>query len=385
MKVLWHSNAPFVPTGYGAQTAIMAPRLNQTHDVAISAFYGPQGASLRWEGMHIYPGVHDGYGNDIIQAHAQHHFGGDIKGGLVVSLLDVWVLDPNIWRNLNTCAWVPVDHDPAPPRVAAYFENSGAIPLAMSRFGMRMLEKYDPIYVPHGIPTDTFAPRDRGEARKRMGIGDDRFVVGMVAANQGSPSRKSLAESITAFAQFAKKRSDAHLYLHTEALGRNGGVNLLNLLGALEVDPQRVTFTDQYQYQVLPVSQEDMSYVYSGIDVLLNPARGEGFGIPVIEAQACGTPVIVTDFSAMSELGEVGWKVDGEKTWTYQESWQIVPRVSELVWALNDAHDRGSRLRGAAREFALQYDADRVVAEHFLPALDAVMERIEDRPKVLVP
>lgn len=218
-----------------------------------------------------------------------------------------------------------------------------------------------------------------------MGIGDDRFVVGMVAANQGSPSRKSLAESITAFAQFAKKRSDAHLYLHTEALGRNGGVNLLNLLGALEVDPQRVTFTDQYQYQVLPVSQEDMSYVYSGIDVLLNPARGEGFGIPVIEAQACGTPVIVTDFSAMSELGEVGWKVDGEKTWTYQESWQIVPRVSELVWALNDAHDRGSRLRGAAREFALQYDADRVVAEHFLPALDAVMERIEDRPKVLVP
>ena len=37
MKILWHSNAPFVPTGYGQQTATFAPLLNASgHDVAVS-------------------------------------------------------------------------------------------------------------------------------------------------------------------------------------------------------------------------------------------------------------------------------------------------------------------------------------------------------------
>jgi glycosyltransferase involved in cell wall biosynthesis len=45
-----------------------------------------------------------------------------------------------------------------------------------------------------------------------------------------------------------------------------------------------------------------MAKIYSAMDVLLNPAMGEGFGITVLEAQACGTPAIVTDFSAMTEV-----------------------------------------------------------------------------------
>jgi glycosyltransferase involved in cell wall biosynthesis len=49
------------------------------------------------------------------------------------------------------------------------------------------------------------------------------------------------------------------------------------------------------------------------MDVMLATSYGEGFGIPTIEALACGTPVIVSEFAASTELlGDV-WLVDGQQ------------------------------------------------------------------------
>lgn len=378
-KVLIHSNSPWTCTGYGSQVAIMAPRLNETHQVAVSAFYGLQGGALDWNGIRVMPPARDAYGNDVIQSHARQHFGGDLRGGLVVSLIDVWVLNTALWRTMNVAAWCPVDHDPVPPRVGAFFEQTGAVPLAMSRFGERMLEQWNPLYVPHGIPTDEFTPRDQTTSREMLGLPVDAFIVGMVAANKGMPSRKSFSEAFQAFATFRETRKDAHLYLHTEGLGVAEGMNLPNLLAALNIPPSSVTFVDQYAYQCMPFNTERMSHVYSALDVLLSPSAGEGFGIPIIEAQACGVPVIVSDATAMSELCGAGWTIGGERVWTYQESWQHRPDLSELVWALGDAYERAGSLRTEAREFALAYDADRVVAEHFLPALAQAQERYAER------
>jgi len=36
IKLIWHSNAPFVASGYGQQTALFTPRLNEHYDVSIS-------------------------------------------------------------------------------------------------------------------------------------------------------------------------------------------------------------------------------------------------------------------------------------------------------------------------------------------------------------
>lgn len=375
--------------GYGTQTGIFARRLLEHADVRVSSFYGLEGMALNWEGLKVLPGLGGGsYGNAEIPHHCQKFFG-DPKGGLLVTLMDVWVLDPAMIRQHHAASWVPVDHDPAPPRVLNFFAQSGAVPIAMSRFGEDRLGQFDPLYVPHGVETGVLRPVDKLESRKLMGVGEDDFLVGMVAANKGNPSRKSFVAALEAFAEFRKRHANARLYLHTDLDGvYSAGVPLGPVIRALEIPPESIGTADPYSVHFQPMGTDLMAHVYSAMDVLLNPAMGEGFGIPVLEAQACGTPVIVTDFSAMSELCGAGWKVDCSRWWTPQEAWQAQPHVRDIVDALEQAYTLPQagrdRMSAQAREFALQYDADRVLEEFMLPALEAAWERMSDRPVELV-
>ncbi len=376
MKILLHSNAPWATTGYGQQTSIFAPLFRDAgHDVAISAFYGCQGAMLTWNGIKVYPGGYHPYGNDIILRHAAHHFGGDLRDGLILTLVDVWVLNAAEHTRANVANWVPVDHEPAPPKVIEYLEVSGSTPIAMSLHGERMLRQagLDPLYVPHGIDTDVYYPRGKQEARASLKWPQDAFIVGMVAANKGYPGRKGFSQAIEAFAKFHLVHPDALLYLHTEPHGVIQGVNLPALLTAAQVPLERVIFADPYQ-NTLGYPPEHLAHVYSGMDVLLNPAYGEGFGIPVVEAQACGTPVIVTDWTAMSELCGTGWKVGGERWWTDQGSFWKVPAVDEIVWALGEAAESNGTLGAEAVAFASRYSARRVMDVYWQPTL-AELER----------
>ena len=196
-RLLIHSNAPYAPTGYGNQVGLFAPLLNETYEVGISCFYGLEGNTLRWEGIPLLPGLGGEFGNEYIVDHAKTFFDDDPRGGLVMTLMDVWVLQAEKMAELNACCWVPVDHEPAPPMVQDFFNKSGAIPLTMSRFGEEQLADYSPIYVPHGIDTDTYKPGDRDEMREHFGIDKDAFIVGMVAANKGAPSQEGIPAGVS--------------------------------------------------------------------------------------------------------------------------------------------------------------------------------------------
>lgn len=54
--------------------------------------------------------------------------------------------------------------------------------------------------------------------------------------------------------------------------------------------------------ELAPLPEEDMPLYYSGATALLFPSRYEGFGFPALEAMACGTPVVVSDSTALPEL-----------------------------------------------------------------------------------
>lgn len=331
---------------------------------------------MDWEGIKVYPSD-DQWGNLRLTDYARLH-----QADLVVTLLDVWVLkDPRL-RELNLASWVPVDHEPCPPHVTAFFKTFGARPIAMSRFGERMLqaEGLDPLYVPHAVDTRVFRPvADRSEARAMFGLTDDSFVVGMVANNAGhTPSRKAFPQAILAFSEFRRKHDDAILYLHTEITGRRSlqefGVDLRDLCQRYGVPVESVKYTDNLSMDVgLPAQL--MANLYSSFDVLLNASYGEGFGIPIIEAQAVGTPVIVTDWTAMPELCGAGWLVGGEP-WddVKHRSFYLSPNVGDILAALEEAYEvRGDQgLAEKAVAFAQQYDADTVFAEHWVPVLETL-------------
>lgn len=381
MKILWHSNAPFAATGYGNQTALFAPRLQKLgHDVAISAFYGLQGSILEWNGIRVYPGGSDGYGNDVMSEHAEHWFDGE--PGIIITLVDAWVMDAAKLSRLPVACWAPVDHSPVPPRVRDFFLSSNARPIAMSSFGHEEFKTagLNPLLVPHGVDPRQFYEDDQAECRERVGLPADAFVIGVVAANKGWPARKGWPQLLQAFANHLAEFPESVMYVHTEAGNRYGGMDLAHHALELKIPGDNLLFCDQYKNVAGIFGHDYMRDVYNGIDVLLNPSTGEGFGIPIIEAQACGTPVIATDSTSMTELVGPGWLVHGERWWTEQGAWQVMPSVSEIERRLKNAQmlrtdgDRGfwEAMSEACIDNAMQYDADLVLERDWAPTLEAL-------------
>lgn len=371
--------------GYGQQTGLFAPHLAEHYDLCLSSFYGLEGARLVWGGIPVLPGIGQDFGNLFLLDHAKSHFGSH-KDGLVLTLLDVWVLNPELGKKLDLCCWVPVDHEPCIPAVIGFFKKSGAVPIAMSKFGQEQLKAQglDALYVPHGVDTNVYKPYDQKKVRQAVGVPKDAFLIGMVAANKGVPSRKGFQQALQAFRIFHQKHPEAILYLHTVADPKiAGGEDIMTMAHMLGISDSVVT-APAYRMMYDPFPAESMAQIYSAMDVLVNPAMGEGFGVPILEAAACGVPSVVTNFSSMPEVsGEAGWQVGCRPYWTPGKSWQAVADVEEIVDALEICYSQSNREREersqAVRRHALNYGVSKVAEESFLPALEEVHERFGQR------
>jgi glycosyltransferase involved in cell wall biosynthesis len=105
--------------------------------------------------------------------------------------------------------------------------------------------------------------------------------------------------------------------------------------------------------------------------VLLAAGYGEGFGIPTVEAQACGTRVIGSSWAATPDLlSDDCWMVDGQLTWDAGQNafWQT-PNVSSIISALEQAYKVGKGRSQASIDFAKQFDVEKVWENAWLPFL----------------
>jgi len=381
VKILWHSVKPTIGSGYGTQTAMWAPALKAAgHDVSISCSVGLFSSVEMWNGIKLYPHSNyaGNYGADIVAEHAKH-----ADAAIVWSWLDAFVLRPDECKKANWVAWAPIDSDPLMVRNVEPLKACRFV-VAPTLFGQRVIQEAgipNVMYVPCAFDPNVYfqSKEDRSALRERFGklINRDlsgKFLVNVVAANSGK--RKNFPAIFEAWKMFYAKHPDAILYLHTEITGKwADGENLAELMQLYGIDDNSVLFVSQYHYNTGQIGSDYLNLLYNTSDVHLNTCVGEGFGLPIMDAQACGCPTIVPDFAGAGEIG-FGLKITkGMKYPLVPGGLQFMVEPRYVADALEQAyynyrHNPGMRVTTA--EQALDYSLDAVMERYMLPVLDQI-------------
>ncbi len=346
LRIVWMSNAPFCPSGYGKQTLYALNSLKELkqrgapiEDVALCANYGIQTGRFDMGDLRVYGSAsgQDMYGNGAAKVAME-----DFEGNLLVTLYDAFVMDSNFGNYGYLWApWFPVDHDPMPPQVRGHLQ-SAQFPLAMSEFGLGKAQELNlekARYLPHCTMTEVYAPRPelKRAAKEKLGVDPDGFLFGMVANNvEQAYSRKGYAQALEAFQRvIAEVPGQTDLFMLSRPRPANG-MDLVTL-GQMFMVEERVMYPSDHSMATLFNHDKGMALFYNALDCLIMPSTGEGFGVPLIEAQASGVPVITHDCTSMTEvLGpDAGILLPrGAPYWTDQNSFRFMPDVKALADAM---------------------------------------------------
>jgi glycosyltransferase involved in cell wall biosynthesis len=383
VRILIWSVDPRVPTAYGQQCGLLALELRKLgHRVTIGAI--GQKAKDRgkpWKSVPVrFVGGHGTHGSDVLAAEVAR-----CKADLLLLLLDSFMVDAHVIASLGckVASWCPVDAfnmtDGGLPVLYRGMLKIAPemVPIAMSRFGERMFrhDGFEPLYVPHMINTDVFRPMPERRAglRAACGIDPDAFVITMCAANS-ERFRKNFPGQFDAFRRAAQP--DWRLLVHSYPLPDQDGWDLPDLAQRFGIADQ-VMFADPDRIKAGAYTPSGLAAWYNLADLHTQCSLAEGFGIPLIEAQACGLPVVATDGSAMSELAGAGWKIPGEPIMNpgQRAEWVLPHRALIAETYAHAARMDLADLREEAREFALGFSVETVMAEYWKPALEALEAR----------
>ena len=376
MKILWHSVPSVYKTGYGTQTRVWTNRIKRDHQVAISSIIGGMPSYTNEDDIPTLGcGPRMCWGNDFIRKHCEIY-----KPDILITMSDTFVYDTAKLGHLPWIGWIIIDSSPLLPalqRSARACQHC----IAESRFGQETLKRAGiaSTYIPHAIDTvNDFFPEDRGICRDRLSkwmnvkIGDRMFIT-MNSANMSRPSRKNFYAAFTAFKLLLKKRPDALLYCHTESSGMlQGGENLGDTARLVGLTPDNLLFCDQYDYIMGAFKNDYMRTVYSASDVMLNASIGEGFGIPIIEAYACGCRVIAPAVSSMLELVDPQDQVKAG-LWVSQMPGGRQFSVSPHALTERMLCDERRSIEDYV-SIAKQYDIEKVYTEKFMPLINRIKE-----------
>lgn len=380
-------------TGYGTQVhQLMRHLRNDGHQVALFANYGLSGSKIVSDGFTIYPSAISSSGDDLLAGHAS-----DWQADVVLVLYDAFAMDGRIQRMMPQLVmfWQPVDCEPMSQADLEQFTISGSQPVAMSKFGARMMKDagLDPLYAPHAIDTQgTFLPAEgmfghdlnsqaaKATLREENDLPEDAFLVGLNMHNKDS-ERKAIFEQMAAFALLHSRHSDTMLLAHTMPHPVMSGNDLVGMADFLGIG-KAVRWADPYSLLAGNYTQDDMARWYAQLDLYTGASRGEGFGVPLIEAQACGVPVVATNASAMAELAGPGWLVDGQPYWHkgHMRTW-TTPDIGQLADVYEQAYNEAGTPQAversaSARLFSLRYDADKVYDKYWRPIWKMVESRL---------
>ena len=150
------------------------------------------------------------------------------------------------------------------------------------------------VVAPHGVDHRRFTPREPAEGADHallasLGVPVDRPLVAFVGTLE---PRKGVVPLVAAFDQVARRHPDAVL-----VLGGQTGWGMAETERALAAarHPERIVRTGYLPDEAVPALLRRAAAV-------AYPALEEGFGLPALEALACGAPLVTTEGTAMAEM-----------------------------------------------------------------------------------
>ena len=347
MRILWNSHSPFAATGYGKPTALWLPKLRDMgYEIMATAFHGLEERDASFEGIPVV-NVDDGrFGASVLRDIAKFN-----KVDVIITLMDAWAFDPEVLKGMKAFHWFPVDTDPLGSLDEAFFKRSEGVPVSISQQGERLLREagFKGFSVPYAYDQRVFYPDDsrREMLREEYGL-NGKFTVGINAADV---PRKAWSEQLSAFARLERNHPGEVMLLANTTVGGNSA----SLARRFRIQAVRWSggLTDL-----------ELSDWYRSLDILSACSYAEGFGLPILEAQACGTPVIVTDSAPVNEEpGLLARKVKCKPVWIQMHhAYWHQPSVTAIHEALENAFVCRERYP-AIPEYVQKYTVDAVAPQ----------------------
>jgi glycosyltransferase involved in cell wall biosynthesis len=221
--------------------------------------------------------------------------------------------------------------------------------------------------VPHGVDPRVLHPdpERRAEARRRLGA-DESFVFMSVGA---MTDNKGIDLLLRAFARVAQSQADVRLVLKGADdlyASRNSVQRALEALSTAD----RQAAASRIVYLGDRRSARDMADLLRAADVYVSPYLAEGFNLPVLEAAACGVPVICTaggatdDFTAPSYAWRIRARTEVVRTDMGFVGELLQPDPEHLAELMGEAareRDNAGRMGAAgAAHVARSFTWDRV-------------------------
>lgn len=322
-KILWYGDA-CCNTGFGRVTHSVLEHLSKDHEVhVIGINYGGDPHDYPYK---IYPAAN---------VNCQDRFGlpripeiiDKVKPDIFICLNDIWVAN-QVWEQaqflrdkykFKFIVYFPIDSQAYFPDMLSNIPHWDMAITFTIGSAQRILQHNIPAsrlgVLPHGVDTGRFYPMDRGEARRALGLPEDKFIV--LNANRNQP-RKRIDLTIQAFAKFAIDKPDTMLYLHMGA--KDLGWDVIPLFKkemnkhGLE-DHKRLVLTSHNINYIQAPSDEVLNRIYNSCDVGINTADGEGWGLVSFEHASCKKPQVVPNHTVCADIWEEAAMLAAIATW----------------------------------------------------------------------